>query len=75
MTTTTVEFSANISKALYQALKAIVERDLEFQFWYAQAAAVDDALEAKRTHIRDREGRLITHFDEWLLAASEGRWP
>lgn len=26
-------------------------------------------------HVRDSAGNLITSWGEWLLAASEGRWP
>lgn len=46
-----------------------------YQEIYQLSARIEAALETKRQHIRDREGRLITHFDEWLLAAEAGRWP
>lgn len=50
-----------------------------YQWIYELAASIDDFLgdDFRRTsnHLRDSEGRLITHFDEWLLAAEAGRWP
>jgi hypothetical protein len=51
------------------------QREEAYQFWYAVAATVDEVLEAKLLHIRDSQGRLLTHFDQWLAAAYAGEWP
>lgn len=38
---------------------------------YAMAAAVDEWLK-RGGHLRDSQGRMITHFDEWLQAVERG---
>lgn len=56
------------------AIAEIQTRNEMHQRLFELCAKVDAILQTG-AHLRDRDGRLITHFDEWLAAAGAGRWP
>ena len=59
--------------ALAAALESEARAEMH-QWLYGGIAAIDAHLR-RGVHLRDCAGRLITHFDQWLLAAERGEWP
>jgi len=59
--------------ALAAALEAEARAEMH-QWLYIRISAIDAQLR-RGVHLRDCAGRLITHLDQWLLAAERGEWP
>lgn len=51
-----------------------VQREIHYWQLYELSAAIDARLRHKY-HLRDSQGRALTKFDQWLLAAERGEWP
>ncbi len=59
--------------AVAEAAEAEARHEM-YQWLYVRIVDIDTRLR-RGIHTRDCYGRLIEHFDQWLLAAERGEWP